>query len=89
MSTRLRALKRVQTLASDCYADVSASVKKLELTLSSGEEPPDLNQKLLDSRSEEQARGTTVVGPHRDDLIIYLGGTTQHPNPLCRTRLKL
>ena len=37
-------------------------------------EGPDLETALLASEDEERARGVTVVGPHRDDLVLTLNG---------------
>jgi DNA replication and repair protein RecF len=36
--------------------------------------PEDLLQAVQKSRDEDLRRGTTTVGPHRDDLVIRLGG---------------
>lgn len=34
-----------------------------------------MHKSLLDRRNEELARSVTLVGPHRDDLVLELAGT--------------
>jgi len=74
MELRQRALGRIAEIAKQSYADISGADKELELTLQSGSDKIDLTALLEEKRFEERARGTTLVGPHRDDLIINLGG---------------
>ncbi len=78
MELRQRALGRIADIAKQSYSDISGqdvgTGKELELTLSSGKDKIDLTALLEEKRFEERARGTTLVGPHRDDLIINLGG---------------
>lgn len=75
---RARAMTRITELAAGAYFDITeggASPGRRELTLqlaSHGRAP--LAEALPASQAEEQARGVTVVGPHRDDLILELGG---------------
>lgn len=74
MELRQRALGRISEIAKKSYADISGQDKELDLSLVSGSEKVDLKAALEEKRFEERARGTTLVGPHRDDLIINLGG---------------
>ena len=71
---RRRVLTRLGPLAAQAYADVAGDGKRLALALrrSAGEAP--LAEALAATRSEEAARGATVVGPHRDDLELALDG---------------
>lgn len=77
---RLRALERVRALAESAYHEIAgaeATARKLGLNLrSESREPQLLANALAASQQEEQARGTTVVGPHRDDLLLSLGGSS-------------
>lgn len=70
---RERAITRIRELAAEAYSTISGSAKRLEIGL---QRPWDggLAQALLASRAEERARGITVVGPHRSDLVISIGG---------------
>lgn len=72
MGLRLRAIKRIADIIKTSYQDISRDNKALDITLKSGLKPLDLQDSLINSASEEKARGVTVVGPHRDDLLLYL-----------------
>ncbi len=77
---RSRALGRLAPLVRHAYADVVRGAVQpgrdvLEMSLASAGRAP-LAEALAASHAEERARGTTVVGPHRDDLLLVLGG---HP----------
>jgi len=69
---RLRAARRLAELAGASYAEIAADGKQLGVALSHDGQP--LAAALATSREEERARGITVVGPHRDDLILTLDG---------------
>lgn len=70
---RRRALKRVQDVAAATYGEIAGDGKALSVQLQSEDEAT-LEEALERSRAEERARGMTVVGPHRDDLLLLLGG---------------
>lgn len=72
---RARATVRLRELAAAAYREVASSAERnlLEFELASAGRAP-LGQALEESRAEERARGLTVVGPHRDDLLLRLGG---------------
>ena len=72
MALRRRAVGRVDEIARETYADIAGDGKKLEVSLQRAEEI--LGEALAASSFEERARGATVVGPHRDDLVLTLGG---------------
>lgn len=72
-SLRQRALKRIREIASASYRDIASDSKTLGLSL---EHQQSLAERLMQSRHEERARSVTVVGPHRDDLLLTLGGNS-------------
>ncbi len=74
ISLRQRALKRIAVVAKASYQEISRSNKALEIILQSGNNEPDLRKALLEKADEEKARKVTVVGPHRDDLLLSLAG---------------
>jgi DNA replication and repair protein RecF len=69
---RVRAVVRLAELAKASYADIAADGKQLGVALAHDGRP--LAAALAASREEERARGMTVVGPHRDDLLLTLDG---------------
>lgn len=71
---RARAMLRLCPLAADVYSEVAAGGEAFALGLSRSSRADTLADALRESRAEELARGTTVVGPHRDDLVLTLGG---------------
>jgi DNA replication and repair protein RecF len=75
---RTRALERLHGLAHAAYLEIAgaeAAGRELAVSLRS-ENREALADALRASEQEERARGTTVVGPHRDDLILLLGGSS-------------
>lgn len=69
---RTRALVKVAAIAAATYAEVSGDDKTLGVTLTGT--PEKMAAALEESAPEERARGVTVVGPHRSDLFLTLGG---------------
>lgn len=69
---RERMLARLAPLAAAAYAEVAQGAKGLGVRYqrAAGELP--LAEALARSRAEERARGVSVVGPHRDDLLLTL-----------------
>lgn len=77
---RSRALLRLQELSAEAYLQMTegstvAERRRLGIRLQSEGRAP-LPEALQASAREEQARGVTVVGPHRDDLLLELAGTS-------------
>ena len=70
MALRLRAITKIDEIARESYKEVAKDGKTLSLSLRSGEKP--LRESHLESLEEERYRGTTVVGPHRDDIVLSL-----------------
>lgn len=69
---RSRALVKVAEIAADTYAEISGDDKPLGVSLTGAHQ--NLADALSESDFEERARGVTVVGPHRGDLLLTLGG---------------
>ncbi|RJF73071.1 DNA replication and repair protein RecF [Deinococcus cavernae] len=72
MLFRRRALSRLDELAREANTALG-SRKSLVLTLSESTAPETYAADLAGRRAEELARGSTVTGPHRDDLLLTLG----------------
>jgi DNA replication and repair protein RecF len=71
MALRQRAITRIADIAAATYKDIAGSSKQLDVRLSNDAQTA-LKDQLSASAAEERARGMTVVGPHRDDLILEL-----------------
>jgi len=69
---RARALVKVAAIAAETYAEVSGDDQPLRVALSGAHE--NLADALAETALEERARGVTVVGPHRADVLLTLGG---------------
>lgn len=77
---RTRAMTRTAPLAAEAYFEISrggtsAGRRELSLALASSDRVP-LDEALAASQAEERSRGVTVVGPHRDDIALSLGGVS-------------
>ncbi len=72
INLRRRAVTRLAGLAKDAHAGLAANGKNLELTLSETAPADGFLEALQSRRREELARGTTAIGPHRDDISIRL-----------------
>lgn len=80
---RAEAVAELEPLAATHHARISGGQEQLTLTYQSSlfdgaALPADLSdrfrQRLTDRRHVEKMRGTTVVGPHRDDLRVDING---------------
>ena len=69
---RARALTKIAAIAAETYAEISGDDKPLGVTLTGVHE--NLAGALAGAELEERARGVTVVGPHRGDMLLTLGG---------------
>ena len=72
MLLRRRAVSRMSELAAENNA-LLGSQKFLGLELSETTTPETFRHDLKRRRGEELSRGASVVGPHRDDLKLWLG----------------
>lgn len=70
---RARAVVRLADLAAEAYRRIAGGGTELNVELASPWQGG-LEDALRRSRSEERARGSTVVGPHRSDLRLLLAG---------------
>jgi DNA replication and repair protein RecF len=68
---RSKAVRELQPEAARSHAEI-ASGERLEIEYVGP--PADLLQAVQNSRAEDLKRGTTGIGPHRDDMRILLGG---------------
>ena len=69
---RSRALVKIAAIAAQTYAEISGDDKPLGVSLTGAHES--LADALAETELEERARGVTVVGPHRGDMLLTLGG---------------
>lgn len=72
MNLRRRAVGRLAGLARDAHVGLAGNGKHLELILTETAPVEGFLEVLQSKRREELARGTTAIGPHRDDLSIRL-----------------
>jgi len=81
IGARTALLKEFEPHFSKIYANIS-SEKPAHITYKSSIESPSTNPdenylaiitKMADLQSQEMERGLTLVGPHRDDLLLHLG----------------
>lgn len=72
VALRERAMKRISSIAQASYHDVAADAKTLCVRLQSKSGAMTLQDQLESTLQEERARGVTVVGPHRDDVLLTL-----------------
>jgi DNA replication and repair protein RecF len=56
----------------ESYRLVSAGQGKAQMEYKATTEPGRLLEALAEARADEIARGTTLIGPHRDDLVLRL-----------------
>ena len=72
MELRRRAVTRLAELAAQANADLGSN-KPLRLELVESTTPETFRADFARRAAEERARGSTVIGPHRDDLMLTLG----------------
>ena len=71
---RARALSTLAPRAAAAYESIAGAPAAFAVTLARSHGEGDLADALEASRAEERGRGVTVVGPHRDDLLLALDG---------------
>jgi len=71
VSARARAVLELGPEAARCHAEIAAG-ERLEIRYEGP--PPDLEEAVHNSLAEDLRRGSTSVGPHRDDLRVLLDG---------------
>ncbi|GGJ24296.1 DNA replication and repair protein RecF [Deinococcus roseus] len=73
MDLRQRAIQKIQQYASDAHTRIGGR-GELGITLQETTSIQGYARDFLLRRSEEFARQSTVIGPHRDDLVLTLRG---------------
>ncbi|HEY8456191.1 MAG TPA: DNA replication/repair protein RecF [Actinopolymorphaceae bacterium] len=86
LAARLRLIEELEPLVAQAYANVSPTKDEVRLDYRAScdlgdvtEQPtaqalaPRLAEALVERRDEELRRGVSLVGPHRDDLVLGLG----------------
>jgi DNA replication and repair protein RecF len=71
---RAELLDRLQPLVVQACRDVSDEEQQVTLRYDAPWRSTGLAQALTDARRDELRRGVTLVGPHRDDVVIQLQG---------------
>ncbi len=79
---RRKVLAEMAPLARDCYREIAAAAEPLELSLAGsvsaaedvGKARDEFLATLAATRVSEREAGTTLSGPHREDLLFFLAG---------------
>jgi len=71
VAARSRAVAELEPEAARCHAEIAAGE---HLTVHYEGPPESLAEAVHNSLAEDLRRGTTSVGPHRDDLLVRLDG---------------
>lgn len=71
VDARAKAVRHLEPEAARCHAQIAGG-ERLRIRYSGP--PENLAEAVHNSRSEDVRRGTTGVGPHRDDLAVLLDG---------------
>ncbi|MCL5012722.1 MAG: DNA replication and repair protein RecF [Firmicutes bacterium] len=77
-SSRIRILAEVVPLAQNIFTELTGLTLDISLAPGGTQNPatdPETYQKLLSEREhDEQLRGMTLIGPHRDELVFSING---------------
>lgn len=71
---RQRLVERLAPVVAGAYRDVAAEEVDVVLRYDAPWRPAGLRAAFAAARTEELRRGLTVVGPHRDELVVELDG---------------
>ena len=71
---RQEALAQLAPMVGDAYGEVAGVEERVELRYEAPWQEHGLAAALLDVRTDELRRGVTLVGPHRDEVVITLNG---------------
>tara|TARA_Y100000739_G_C20603662_1_gene464322 strand:+ start:950 stop:2026 length:1077 start_codon:yes stop_codon:yes gene_type:complete len=71
---RRETLVQIQDLAQKAYENLVGGTEKLEITYNPKWLQEGLLSLLNEAEKDEVRRGTTLIGPHRDDIEIFLDG---------------
>ncbi|CCI82371.1 DNA replication/repair protein RecF [Lactobacillus hominis] len=86
---RLNFVKLLNSYAHDAHSQISANKEQLEIyyrpsinEIEAGDQVDEIYHKVLDSfhknKANEIRKGTTLTGPHRDDLLFKINGKNAH-----------
>ncbi len=67
-------VEKLKSKVAESYTKISGKSPLIEMNYKSTWPPGELREILYKVRQEDLARGISTVGPHRDDLLIYLNG---------------
>ena len=70
---RKKTLIQIKNWANDAYAQLSGTTNEITMRYNPEWDEVGLEKALFEVRNEEFRRGTTLVGPHRDEISIGLG----------------
>tara|TARA_B100000161_G_scaffold122468_1_gene86784 strand:+ start:1532 stop:2611 length:1080 start_codon:yes stop_codon:yes gene_type:complete len=73
-TVRQETLEEIQDLAQRAYENLVGGTEKLEIIYNPRWLQEGLLSLLKEAEKDEIRRGTTLIGPHRDDIEIYLDG---------------
>lgn len=73
-AARTAALEQVAPLIDDAYAEVAGRRHDIGVDYAAAWRSAGLAEALREVRDDELRRGVTLVGPHRDDVVITLEG---------------
>lgn len=71
---RVATLGDITPMVAAAYADVAGVEERVELRYDAPWEQQGLGPALVAARADELRRGVTLVGPHRDEVVITLNG---------------
>lgn len=73
-AARTALVEKLGPFMSEAYTSLAVGEDRVELVYSPAWFETGLETALATSRQDDLRRGTTLVGPHRDDLVIMLNG---------------
>ncbi len=76
VAQRQMAINRLSELVSRVFSDLAEEPLSLRMEYRSsvGSDSESIRRSLIDKRSEEMIRRVTLLGPHRDDVALSMGG---------------
>ena len=86
---RREALRQLAGPLADAHKEIAPGEERLELQYVTNAEPLDgettrdaLRRRLIDTREKELWNGATLIGPHRDDVVVRQSATASCPRSL-------
>ena len=67
-------IKQLEMIMKEIHSNLTAGAEQVDLVYECNVEAEDFKQQLLHKREYDKRYQTTSVGPHRDDLLIYING---------------